>query len=132
MGNSLILPFLHFMIAGRSKSRSVTSHVGGEPGPLSRAEGLFFRVHFANEMLQNMKKRAENATPLFSREVPFQSAIVHDDDINEEIMKEIDNADFNTYTQAALEMVRSAKILILERQAKDQLEGGKFLLRLKN
>ena len=79
-----------------------------------------------NEMLQQMKRWAEDATPLFAGEVPFQGAIVHDDDIYEELMKETDDADFDTYTHAALEMVLSAMILILERQAKDQLEGGKF------
>ena len=51
---------------------------------------------------------------------------IHKDAMYNELFADQQDADFQTYTQVALEMVLTGIVLILERQAKDQLEGGKY------
>ncbi|XP_072049567.1 LOW QUALITY PROTEIN: uncharacterized protein [Amphiura filiformis] len=79
-----------------------------------------------NDMLQKLKSWAINATPLLEQEPLFSNIDIHKDEVYDALFTESDDTDFTTYTQVALEMILTGMVLILERQAKDQLEGGKY------
>ena len=77
-------------------------------------------------MLQKLKMWVNDATPLMEEEPLFPDVEIHKDEMYEALFSDQQDADFDTYTQVALEMVLTGIVLILERQAKDQLEGGKY------
>ena len=79
-----------------------------------------------NHMLTKLKAWAVNASPILEQAPLFPDIDIHNDDMYDELFQESDDADFCTYTQVALEMILTGIVLILERQAKDQLEGGKY------
>ena len=56
---------------------------------------------------------------------PENDIPIHKDKIYESLFGDYE-ANFDSMTQAALEMSMHGLLLILERQAKDQLPGGKF------
>ena len=51
---------------------------------------------------------------------------VHKDAIFEALFESTGDPDFDTLTQRALELIMHGKLLILERQAQNQLRGGKY------
>ncbi|XP_003729015.2 uncharacterized protein LOC100888157 [Strongylocentrotus purpuratus] len=77
-------------------------------------------------MQNKLKSWANDASPILNKEVLFENIEIHKDVMYEALFAESEDTDFTTYTQVALEMVLTGMLLILERQAKDQLEGGKF------
>jgi E1A/CREB-binding protein len=79
-----------------------------------------------NHMLQQLKSWAVDATPLFEGEPLFRDVDIHRDELYQELFAESGDVDLDTYTQVALEMILTGIVLILERQAKDQLRGGIF------
>ena len=79
-----------------------------------------------SHMLETFKKWSVDATPLLEQEPLFHDVDIHKDPMYDELFADQQDADFDTYTQVALEMVLTGIVLILERQAKDQLEGGKY------
>ena len=79
-----------------------------------------------SHMLETLKKWSVDATPLLEQEPLFRDMDIHKDAMYNELFADQQDADFQTYTQVALEMVLTGIVLILERQAKDQLEGGKY------
>ena len=81
-----------------------------------------------NEMLGKLKLWAVNAKSLLEGEPLFDVTKVelHKDELYEELFSDTGDVDMEAFTQAALEMIVTGIVLILERQAKDQLEGGMF------
>ena len=77
-------------------------------------------------MLDQLKLWASDATTLMEGKVLFEQVEVRRDKIYEDLFKNSEDAEMETYTQVALEMVVTGLVLILERQARDQLSGGQF------
>ncbi|CAC5376805.1 unnamed protein product [Mytilus coruscus] len=73
-------------------------------------------------MLQELSKDAS----LLNGELVFEGVDVHKDDIFESLVHPTDDPVLEMYTQMALELCIGGMLLILERQAKDQLPGGRF------
>ncbi|KAJ8353653.1 hypothetical protein SKAU_G00212200 [Synaphobranchus kaupii] len=75
--------------------------------------------------LQRWSKHASSlleGEPLFSPDIAEQ----HQDILFEELFRESADEEFQVLTQQALELVMSAMQILLERQAADQLPGGKY------
>lgn len=85
-----------------------------------------------NEHLLNMKIQFEqwsqDASSLLEGGTLFSQDIVeqHQDILFEELFRESADEDFQVLTQQALELAMSAMQILLERQAADQLPGGKY------
>ena len=62
---------------------------------------------------------------LLAGETLFDDVDVHKYEVYESLFKEV-SSEFDTITQMALEVLMHSLLLILERQAKDQLPGGKY------
>ena len=79
-------------------------------------------------MLNKLKLWAGNAKPLLEGMELFDNIEIHKDKLYDElhVFAETGDPDMDTYTQVALEIILTGMILILERQAKDQLKGGKY------
>ncbi|XP_052280527.1 uncharacterized protein LOC127878134 [Dreissena polymorpha] len=58
----------------------------------------------------------------------FAGTELHEDEIYRSLFSATGDPVNETYTQMALELICGGMMLILERQAKDQLPGGKFIL----
>ncbi|XP_062619841.1 uncharacterized protein LOC134281392 [Saccostrea cucullata] len=67
-----------------------------------------------------------DASPLLKGEPIFPDVAIKRDQIYESLFSETDDPVIETYSQMALELALGGMLLILERQAKDQLPGGKF------
>lgn len=67
-----------------------------------------------------------DASPLLRGETIFHSMPINNDQINISLFSKTDEPVIETYTQMALELALRGMLLILERQAKDQLPGGNF------
>ncbi|KAK3084521.1 hypothetical protein FSP39_014699 [Pinctada imbricata] len=99
-------------------------------GPLWRHIESANNILDLNPILLTLKTKLEefskNAHPLLSGTPVFSEMIIHKDDIYESLFKDTGEPSFDAYTQMALELISGGMLLILERQAKDQLPGGKF------
>ncbi|XP_048751175.2 uncharacterized protein LOC125662866 [Ostrea edulis] len=83
-----------------------------------------------NPVLLNLKLSLQDlshdATPLLEGHPIFPDENVHKDEIYESLFENTNDPAFEMYTQMALELALGGMLLILERQAKDQLPGGIF------
>ena len=52
--------------------------------------------------------------------------ITKDDPVTDSLFLESDDHDFDTLTEMAVECMSAEMLVLLERQAEDQLEGGKY------
>ncbi|KAK3090313.1 hypothetical protein FSP39_010856, partial [Pinctada imbricata] len=86
---------------------------------------LSINPHF--EVLQTkLKEFHQDASPLLQGEVIFQDVHIHKDEIYDSLFASSDDPCLELYIQEALELAIEGMLLILERQAKDQLPGGKY------
>ncbi len=78
--------------------------------------------------LGKLKLWAVNAKSSLEGEPLFDVTKVelHKYELYEELFSDTGDVDMEAFTPAALEMIVTGTVLILERQAKDQLEGGMF------
>lgn len=67
-----------------------------------------------------------DCSPLLAGEIVFQNVPVNKASVYDTLFSETDDPVAETYTQMALELAVGGMLLILERQVKDQLPGGKF------
>lgn len=67
-----------------------------------------------------------DASPLLRGRTIFPDIHINNDQIYVSVFSETDDPVIETYTQMALELALGGMLLILKRQAKDQLPGGKF------
>lgn len=91
-----------------------------------------FNILSLNEHLLTMRIQLERwskdasslleGEPLFPEEIAEQ----HKDELYEELFRESADEEFQVMTQQALELVMSSMLILLERQAADQLPGGKY------
>ncbi|CAC5414940.1 unnamed protein product [Mytilus coruscus] len=81
-----------------------------------------------NDLLKSISfnELSVDASPLLAGELVFEGVEVHRDSIFDSLLKDTDDPVSEMYTQMALELCAGGMLLILERQAKDQLPGGKF------
>jgi len=83
-----------------------------------------------NEDLYHIKQKLEqwenDGSCHFSGEEMFQSAKIKDDHLFAELFKETDDVELDAMTQMALELVAGEMLIILERQASQQLPGGQY------
>ena len=75
---------------------------------------------------RKLKELHQDASPLLQGQVIFEDVNVHKDDIYDSLFSTCDDPSLEMYTQMALELSIGRMLLILERQAKDQLPGGKY------
>ena len=80
------------------------------------------------KMKQSFERWREDTSPLMDGEPLFEEndVPVHKDAIYDALFEATEDTDFDSLTQQALEMLMHGRILILERQAQDQLPGGKY------
>jgi E1A/CREB-binding protein len=76
----------------------------------------------------NLENWSKDATAVLVRKCVFYEDLVSvtKDCIYESLVAPAEDALLDTYTQMALEICFSAMLIILERQCKDQLPGGKY------
>ncbi|KAJ8375537.1 hypothetical protein SKAU_G00061170 [Synaphobranchus kaupii] len=85
-----------------------------------------------NHHLLNMKihfeRWSQDASSLLEGEALFSEDIVevHKDKLYEELFRESGDDEFQIMTQEALELIMTAMLILLERQAADQLPGGRY------
>ena len=77
-------------------------------------------------MKQSFESWCDDASLLMEGEPLFQETQVHKDEIYDALFKTTGDAKFDSLTQQALEMLMHGLLLILEKQAQDQLPGGKY------
>lgn len=101
-------------------------------GPLWRIIENSENILALNPHLSHLQVQLENlskdASPLMNAQPVFPHTELHKDDIYHSLFLVTGDAVDETYTQMALELICGGMMLILERQAKDQLPGGKFYL----
>lgn len=99
-------------------------------GPFWRVFEKTGNILDLNPVLLNMKLNlqdlSQDASPLLEGHLVFPEESVHKDEIYDSLFENTNDAIFETYTQMALELAIGGMLLILERQAKDQLPGGIF------
>ena len=101
-------------------------------GPLWRLVEKAPNVLSLNKQLYQLKIQLEqwarDASPVLSGDSLFdeQEASISKDDVYECLIAPTENPVLETYTQMALELCFGGMLLILERQANDQLPGGKY------
>lgn len=97
-------------------------------GPFWRVIEKTENILDLNPVLLNMKLNlqdlSQDASPLLEGHLIFPEESVHKDEVYDSLFENTDDAVFETYTQMALELALGGMLLILERQAKDQLPGG--------
>lgn len=85
-----------------------------------------------NEHLLTMKiqfnRWSQDASSILEGESLFNEELVqmHVDDQYEELFRDSSDEDFQIMTQQALELMMASMLIVLERQAVDQLPGGKY------
>ena len=85
-----------------------------------------------NHMLGKLQSWATDSSPLLDGAILFENTEIHKDSMFEELFKNTDDPELETYTQLALEMVIAAIVLILERQAISPARNTNCILRLLN
>uniref|UniRef100_A0A8W8MPP0 Uncharacterized protein n=1 Tax=Magallana gigas TaxID=29159 RepID=A0A8W8MPP0_MAGGI len=97
-------------------------------GPFWRVIEKTENILDLNPVLLNMKLNlqdlSQDASPLLEGHLVFPEESVHKDEVYDSLFENTNDAIFETYTQMALELAIGGMLLILERQAKDQLPGG--------
>lgn len=75
-----------------------------------------------------LEQWSQDASPLLAGDCLFdeQEAPINKDEVYEHLIAPSENSVLDTYTQMALEITFGGMLLVLERQAKDQLPGGKY------
>ncbi|VDI71580.1 E1A/CREB-binding protein [Mytilus galloprovincialis] len=99
-------------------------------GPFWRIIETSKNILDLNPTLCHLQKKLQelsfDASPLLAGELVFEGVEVHRDSIFDSLLKDTGDPVSEMYTQMALELCIGGMLLILERQAKDQLPGGKF------
>jgi hypothetical protein len=72
-------------------------------------------------------KWGSDASSIFEGDQLFFDIPVHKDDVYESLFEDCD-PELDTLTQMALELLSHSILLILDRQAKDQLHTGKYVV----
>ncbi|MES9880650.1 MAG: hypothetical protein ABW185_07190 [Sedimenticola sp.] len=98
-------------------------------GPLWRLIEKTGSILDLNPVLHHLQVKLEefskDSSPLLAGIEVFPDMVIHKDEVFTSLFQSRDAVD-ETYTQMALELVAGGMLLILERQAKDQLPGGKY------
>ena len=83
-----------------------------------------------NRYLLKMKTSLENwandASTLFAGEEMFDDVMIHNDALFDKIFADSGDVELDSLTQQALEILMNGLLILLERQAQDQLPGGKY------
>ena len=99
-------------------------------GPLwRRIEAVESILKVNNDLFQlklSLEEGCKDATELMQGNGPFPESIIHKDDLYEQLFGESGDEELDCLTQESLEILCHALLLILERQAADQLPGGKY------
>lgn len=88
---------------------------------------LSLNQHLLNMRIQ-MERWSRDASSLLDGEPLFPEDIaeLHKDQLYEELFRDSGDEEFQVMTQQALELVMASMLILLERQAADQLPGGKY------
>lgn len=83
---------------------------------------------YLHQLKLNLESWSKDASPLLSGETVFgeSESEIHKDCIYEALTAPSEDPMTEAYTQMALEICLGSMLIILERQAKDQLPGGKY------
>ena len=81
---------------------------------------------YLEKLQSKLSELSQDASSLLQGELIFPDIPIHKDEIFESLFAHSGDPMVEMYTQMALELSLSGMLLILERQAKDQLPGGKF------
>ena len=81
---------------------------------------------YLHRTMQKFQEWGSNAAPLLEGEQLFYDIDIHKDEVYEALFAETGDPELDSLTQMALEIVINAMLIILDRQAKDQLPDGKY------
>lgn len=99
-------------------------------GPFWKIIEMVPNIIALNPYLDALKTKLEifckDSSTLLTGEQVFPDIQINKDEIYQSLFSDVDDPILDTYTQMALELAAGGMLLILERQAKDQLPGGKF------
>ncbi len=101
---------------------------------LCNASGSILEMNAHLELMQSsFLDWSQDASQLMTKDfVLFESVKVHRDSVFESLFKENEQQNINQLTKLALELYCQQCLIILERQGKDQLPGGKYFIPQEN
>ncbi|XP_077869048.1 uncharacterized protein LOC144360010 [Saccoglossus kowalevskii] len=93
-----------------------------------KVEGILGMNKHLLQMKMMLERWSKDAAPVLDGELMFSEddAEVHRDHLYEKLFAETSDAELDSMTIQALELIMHALLLILERQCDDQLPGGKY------